>query len=88
MGIGLVGETNVQASGPGVSENVTEPVEWGTDVERLDFGISLGAGLTYQNFLLGAHYDLGLINILADAPEGNSARNNVFRISLGYTLSF
>ena len=87
-GIGLIGETNVEASGLGVSENVTEPVEWGTDVERLDFGLSLGVGLTYKPFLLGINYDYGLANILVDAPEGNSIRNKVFRISLGYTLSF
>ena len=41
VGIGLVGETNVQASGPGVSENVTEPVEWGTDIERLILALAL-----------------------------------------------
>lgn len=87
VGIGLSGEVDFEVNAFGNVESGSDPVEWGNDFQRLDFGLGLGAGVNYQNFILGFSYDLGLANILVDPNPDESVKNNVFRISVGYTIN-
>ncbi|MBW6537467.1 MAG: PorT family protein [Mariniphaga sp.] len=79
------------------SHITTNKIDWGSgrDVGRLDYGLSLGAGLSIDPIQIGVSYSLGLFNIrnsLGDmifpifGKVSDSAKNHVFGISLGYEL--
>lgn len=53
---------------------------------KFDLDIPMGISYEYQNIVLDARYNLGLINIVT----GNdlSCRNSVFQFSLGYKIPF
>tara|TARA_R110002050_G_scaffold274159_1_gene418484 strand:+ start:2189 stop:2833 length:645 start_codon:yes stop_codon:yes gene_type:complete len=87
IGFGLSGNSESVINVLGVVESTDEKIVWGTNFERLDFGLGLGTGLKYQNYLIGLSYDYGFANIAADPPAGNYARNTVFRLSIGYTIN-
>lgn len=51
------------------------------------FNFGLEAGISYdisENFLIEARYNLGLANLIEDAPSGYSARLNGFFAGIGY----
>ena len=65
-------------------------------MRRSDFGIRLGAGMTYNRFYFGLQYDFGCLNIVKD-DIGNifdqefgfgklKGRNRCFSISVGYNF--
>lgn len=52
-----------------------------------DFGLNFGAGYDFTNkFSAGVRYNLGLSNIAEDSG-GDSVKNSVFSISLGYKFN-
>ncbi len=84
VGYGLSGKISSNANILGVSVLDESEVEWGEegDFERLDYGLTFGAGVEFGKFSVGASYELGLANI---APSSYVETNNrVTSISLGY----
>jgi opacity protein-like surface antigen len=55
------------------------------DINALDFGLTLGAGVEYKAFFLRLEYDWGLSNLLNDAGDYSSKTRN-FGISIGYSF--
>ena len=53
------------------------------DLKRMDFGLTMGAGVEIDNFQLGVGYDLGLANIQPGGDSDNFVKNKVFKISVG-----
>ena len=86
IGYGLKGNIATRISFLGTVIPVDQEIEWGDDLERIDYGLGFGGGLKYRNFSLAATYDLGLANLVVDGKENNSLQNRIFRISLGYSL--
>ncbi len=57
------------------------------DLNRLDFGLTYGAGVEYQNFSIGVSYDLGLRNTNASPTGSNGViafQNRSLNFSVGY----
>lgn len=53
------------------------------DLKRMDFGLTMGAGVEIDKFQFGAGYDLGLANIQPGGDSDNFIKNRVFKISAG-----
>ena len=53
--------------------------------QRLDYGLTFGAGIELKGFIIGASYDLGLANII---DSDDYARNRVLKIGLGYRFGW
>lgn len=88
VGIGLTGKTYLSLEIDGEGETETEDIDWGddedADLRRLDMGLTFGAGVEMNHFVLGIGYDLGLFNILPDIDPAYSANHRVLRFSVGY----
>jgi hypothetical protein len=54
------------------------------DLKPLDFGLNLGAGVEINNFIISAHYELGLANLVPAPTDNAEAKNRVIGISIGY----
>ncbi|MDY0099156.1 MAG: porin family protein [Bacteroidales bacterium] len=81
LGIGLTGKS--------VYEDEDEPVDWGSDsddddLKRLDFGLTVGAGVEINSIVVGLSYGLGLANISPDTDGGFKINNRVLGLSVGY----
>jgi len=87
VGFGLEGETTTNVNFLGFNIPNNQAIDWGTDIQRIDYGLGLGGGLSYRNFILQATYDLGLANLVVEGSENNSLQNRIFRISLGYRIN-
>ena len=92
IGIGISGKSTSEVTVQGQTEKDEEDVNWGSDeekddVNRLDFGLSIGAGIELNTFEIGLFYSLGLANISPEDEDGFKAINRVFGISVGYKLS-
>jgi hypothetical protein len=83
----LEGETTTNVNFLGFNIPNNQAIDWGTDIQRIDYGLGLGGGLSYRNFILQATYDLGLANLVVEGSENNSLQNRIFRISLGYRIN-
>lgn len=89
IGAGLSGKTKSEVTYMGETEKEEEDIEWGNDAEnddlkRLDFGLSMGAGIEIKAVQIGFSYGLGLANISAETEDGLKINNRVLGISLGY----
>ncbi len=89
MGIGLTGKWKWEAEYNGETESDEEDVEWGSDDEndhfkRLDFGLTMGAGVEISSFQIGLTYGLGLANISSYTEDETKAKNRVLGIQVGY----
>ncbi len=75
-------------SGKFEDEEESMDVEWGSGEEdhfkRLDFGLTIGAGVEISNITIGASYGLGLANISPHDEGGYKINNRVIGISVGY----
>lgn len=58
----------------------------GMEFNKFDLAIPVGISYEYQNFVLDARYNLGLLNAVK-GPD-ISCRNSVFQFSLGYKIPF
>lgn len=69
-----------------------DDVEWGSDEDesdykRLDFGVTVGAGVQVDAFAFGLSYGLGLANISPYSDGGFREKNRVLGISVAYRFS-
>jgi hypothetical protein len=88
IGFGLIGTTKSEYDG----ETEENDIEWGPDEEndilkRLDYGLTVGAGVEINSIQLGLSYSLGMANISPNTEDGFRIKNRVLGISLGYKLS-
>lgn len=85
---GVITETSPQASRISTPQN--SEVNWGTDAndafKRMDYGLSMGAGLEVNTVNINLSYGMGLANISADQSEGRKAKNRVWSLSVAYFL--
>ena len=56
------------------------------DMKRFDFGLNLGAGIEIKNFLISAHYGLGLANLAPVTTDDTEVKIRVIGISISYLL--
>jgi opacity protein-like surface antigen len=89
LGMGLSGKYKYEETYDGETDSEEEDIEWGSDednddLKRLDFGLTLGAGVEIKSIQIGLTYDLGLANISTDNDNGYKGNNRVLGISVGY----
>lgn len=88
IGIGLSGKSKYEYTFDGDTESESEAVEWGSGeddhLKRLDFGLTVGAGVEIKAIQIGVTYGFGLANIAADTEDGYKVSNRVLGISVGY----
>jgi len=89
-GFGLFGRNQTTRVLFGNESKTTEDVEWGTgnlsDLKRLDYGLTFGAGLDINNLQIGLAYDYGLADISASNNFGTTLSNRVLRLTFGLRL--
>ena len=89
LGIGLSGHAKTELSDKGVTETHEEDIEWGdsrNEVKRLDYGLTIGAGVEINSFDIGISYGLGFANAANDNDNDNgiTAKHRVLCLSVGY----
>jgi len=92
IGIGLSGKVKSEDTSMGQTDKSDETIKWGSDKEnddlkRLDYGLTLGAGVLINSIQIGLSYDLGLANISAYTDGGAKTSNRVLALSVGYKLA-
>ncbi|MDP3359679.1 MAG: porin family protein [Lutibacter sp.] len=85
IGIGLSGKAKYEEDG----ESFEEDIKFGSDededdLKRLDYGLTIGAGMEFNAIQIGLSYGLGLANISTYTDGGAKISNRVLGISLGY----
>jgi hypothetical protein len=85
LGIGLSGKFKSKA-GPTEEDtgSYEYDIEWGSELKRVDFGLTMGAGVELNSIQIGLTYSLGLANISSYTDGGYKMKNRVLGISLGY----
>ena len=76
-------------TGAGLDTDETETIEWGSDAEeddlkRLDFGVSIGAGVELNALQIGLFYNLGLANISSYTDDGATIQNRGLGLSVAW----
>lgn len=88
IGIGLSGKAKSEITFAGETEKDEEDLKFGSteedDLKRLDYGVSVGAGIEINQITIGATYNLGLANLAPVSENGYKINNRVFQISVGY----
>lgn len=89
LGIGLIGKIKSETTYDGETETDEEDIEWGSDedesdLKRLDFGLTMGAGVEINFIQIGLTYGLGLANISPYTDGGSKINNRVLGLSVGY----
>lgn len=87
IGIGLSGNSKSEATYDGETKTSEVDVEWGDsrdEVKRLDYGLTIGAGVEINSFDIGISYGLGLANTANDNNNGIIAKHRVLGLSVGY----
>ncbi len=85
LGLALSGKYKAEGDG----ETFEEDIEFGSDeneddFKRLDYGLSIGAGVELAPITVGVSYGLGLANIALYNDNGFKQSNRVFSLSVGY----
>ena len=90
LGIGLSGKTKLELEYDGEVVSKEEDVRWGSDEEadlkKMDFGLTVVAGIELNSFQMGLTYSLGLANISPYSENGYKISNRVLGISIGYKI--
>jgi hypothetical protein len=87
LGMGLSGKTKYEwDDGDGDSGSESEDVEWGEDgdFKRLDFGLTIGAGLNIKGIDVGLSYNLGLANINPESDSDLKWSHRIFSVTAAY----
>jgi hypothetical protein len=89
IGLGLSGKDKYESKG---EPTETVNIKWGSNSEtdnlkRLDYGLSIGAGVEIKSVLLGLSYGYGLANISSDTSYGLKINNRVLGLTVGYKFS-
>ena len=92
IGFGLSGKDKYEETFMGETDKDEEDVKWGSDKEkddlkRLDYGLTIGAGVLINSIQIGLSYDLGLANISTDTDGGAITSNRVLALSVGYKFA-
>ncbi len=91
VGFGVGGKVKTKISGTGIDpEEDSETIKFGNDKDfsALDAGARFEAGLKFGKLRVALNYDLGLSNAIPkDVREGESAKNNVLGLSVGYMFN-
>lgn len=86
VGIGLSGKSKFTEN-DGENETIEKDVNWGSDddsdMKRLDFGLTAGAGIEIKAFQIGLNYSLGLANLNPESDD-MTLKNRVLGISVAY----
>ncbi len=86
IGVGIAGYYKKEDEG---NTNYID-VDWGNsksdDFRRLDYGLTGAFGVEIYSFLVEGSYDFGLSNIAANHDNGSYQRNEVIKISIGYSF--
>lgn len=88
--MGLSGKSKYEVTDWDETETETEEedIKWGSDYEsdfkRLDFGLTMGAGVEINSIQIGLTYGLGLANISPSTDNGSKINNRVLGLSVGY----
>lgn len=67
-----------------LKKGVTKP-----DFKTFDLSVPVGVSYEYNNFVIGAMYNIGLTNVFSSAWDGGkkpSAHNSVWQLTLGYKI--
>lgn len=86
LGVGLSGKTKIKTTIGSTTTTGDSEITWGKDgtYNRLDFGLTMGAGVDINSLLVGIYYNLGLINASTSTANGYKATNGVLAVSFGY----
>lgn len=89
VGMGLSGKGKYEETFGSETESGEEDVKWGSDedesdLKRLDFGLTMGAGVELNSIQIGLTYGLGLANISPYTDGGTKIKNRVLGLSVGY----
>lgn len=89
VGMGLFGMYKTEDTFDGETETDSETIDWGSvkgesDFKRLDYGLTMGAGVEINVIQIGLTYNLGLANISPYSDKGYKRNNRVLALSLGY----
>lgn len=57
-------------------------------LKRFDCGLDFGVDFELNNFVIGANYQLGLLDISKDNSAFSSFKNNTISVSIGYKFYF
>lgn len=87
VGMGLSGKTKRVATFDGETVTEERDIQWGSDDEsdlkRLDYGLTMGAGVEINSIQIGLTYGLGLANI-SSVPGRPKINNRVLGLSVVY----
>ena len=91
IGMGLSGKAKYEMTDLGGTETDEEDIKWGSDeyeddLKRLDFGLTMGAGVEIGSIQIGLSYGLGLANISPYTDDGTKVNNRVLGLSAGYKI--
>jgi hypothetical protein len=87
FGLGMSGKTKSTITTGGQTEEVSDPVNWGSavsELNRFDYGIATGFGMEVKSFEVLVSYDFGLANVTNIAANNFKTTNQVVKFSLGY----
>jgi len=88
LGVGLLGKYTTETTVLGVSTSSDGELAWGTEDEnslnRLDYGVTAGAGVEFNSVQVGFNYYYGVANASSYTTNGYTANHRVCEISLGY----
>ncbi len=89
VGAGLSGDGESTTTIAGITETDTGDIEFGEDgdLNRLDYGALIGAGVEFNSIFVEVSYGLGLANIFPDPVNDESGKNRLLSLSLGYRFN-
>jgi hypothetical protein len=89
IGMGLFGKLTVEESYNG-NESDSFDIEWGSDensdLKRLDYGLTFGAGTDLGAIHFGLFYNLGLANMSPTDTYDESMKSRVLGFTVGYRI--
>lgn len=89
VGVGLSGQAEIEVDAGGFSFSDSFDIEFGEDgdLNRLDYGALIGAGVEFNSIFVEVSYGLGLANIFPDPVNDESGKNRLISLSLGYRFN-
>jgi len=94
LGLGIAASSRFVNEVDGVFYEGSGPVEFGSDdiadFSKTDFGLTIGIGVEFEDFIFGFYSDLGIANVSSTYEDFNKLlyqKHKVFKFSLGYRLS-
>lgn len=90
LGIGIKGKEETIISFRGRRIIYQETIDWGQGndkhFERLDYGLTIGAGIDFQNTTIGCYYSFGLANIASGKNQGSQINSRVMMLTVGQNI--